>query len=360
MVAALAPPRSDRLSWRLMCWSWVQVDLKQRTRLIRLVPLATAGAVVVSVAFPLIELARVVVYPPPVGGKALLALVATACYLPLYVRHVLYGVRGARPAGARWTLGAMAVVIVGAAPLTGVSWVSNLHALAVSVLLLARRRWSLVIFACLVAAPIPLAIALGAPTYGPYASIAVAWRSLVLLVVIWLLGAVRQLEATRLGLAEEAVTRERLRIDGELRQTLGVALEAIADQAEQASTLVGRSPAIVADELRALVDRSRRTLAEARRLVSGYQQVSLRAELDTAATLLTAAGIKTRVVVPSGDLPDTVEASLRSALRSATARLLRDDTTRSCVITVARQDGRVRLELRSEQTGPAVTELTAT
>ncbi len=135
-----------------------------------------------------------------------------------------------------------------------------------------------------------------------------------------------------------------------------MALEAIADQAEQASALVGRSPATAAAELRALVDRSRRTLAEARRLVRGYQQVSLRAELHTAATLLTAAGIKTRVVLPSGDLPDTAEA----ALRSATARLLRDDTTRSCVITVARQDGRVRLELHSEQTGAAVTELTAT
>ncbi len=212
----------------------------------------------------------------------------------------------------------------------------------------------------LVAAPIPLAIALGAPKYGPYYAYGVALRSMTQFVVIWLLGAIRQLEAARLALAEEAVIRERLRIDGELQQTLGVALEAIADQAEQASALVGRSPATAAAELRALVDRSRRTLAEARRLVRGYQQVSLRAELHTAATLLTAAGIKTRVVLPSGDLPDTAEASLRSALRSATARLLRDDTTRSCVITVARQDGRVRLELHSEQTGAAVTELTAT
>ena len=315
---------------------------------------------VVSVAYPTIVLVGRAVSPPPQGGKLLLALAATACYLPLYVRHVVYGVRAVRPAGARWTLGAMAVVIVGALPITWVGWLLNLDALAVSVLLLVRRRWSLVIFAGLVAAPIPLAIALGAPKYGPYYAYGVALRSMTQFVVIWLLGAIRQLEADRLALAEEAVIRERLRIDGELQQTLGVALEAIADQAEQASALVGRSPATAAAELRALVDRSRRTLAEARRLVRGYQQVSLRAELHTAATLLTAAGIKTRVVLPSGDLPDTAEAALRSALRSATARLLRDDTTRSCVITVARQDGRVRLELHSEQTGAAVTELTAT
>src|SRR5215510_11694812 len=53
------------------------------------------------------------------GGHATLALVATACYLPLYVRHVWYAARGSRPAGAGWTLLAMTVVILGALPLIG-------------------------------------------------------------------------------------------------------------------------------------------------------------------------------------------------------------------------------------------------
>jgi len=175
-----------------------------------------------------------------------------------------------------------------------------------------------------------------------------------------LAGLSAEVEGARLALTEEAVTRERLRIDSELRRTLGVALEAIAGHAQRASNVAGRSPAVVEGELRALVDGSRRTLAEARRMVRGYQQVSLRAELDTAATLLTAAGIETRVVLAGGDLPDTVEETLRSALRSATTGLLRDDATRSCVITVVRRDGRVALELRAERTGSAMmTEVTA-
>jgi len=177
----------------------VGVGVNERRRSIRLVPLATAGAVVVSVAYPTIVLVGRAVSPPPQGGKLLLALAATACYLPLYVRHVVYGVRAVRPAGARWTLGAMAVVIVGALPITRVGWLLNLDALAVSVLLLVRRRWSLVIFAGLVAAPIPLAIALGAPKYGPYYAYGVALRSMTQFVVIWLLGAIRQLEAARLA-----------------------------------------------------------------------------------------------------------------------------------------------------------------
>jgi two-component system, NarL family, sensor histidine kinase DesK len=343
-----------------MRWSWVGVGLERRRRVIRLVPLATAGAVAICVAFPLIDVARIAVSWPPLGGKGLQALIATACYLPLYVRVVVHGVRRSRPAGAGWTLLAMTVVILGALPFIGVGWLSALDSLAVTALLVIRWRWSLVVFAGLVAAPIPLAIALGASNYGPFYAVAVAWRSLALFVVIWLVGAIRQLQAARSAIAEEAVTRERLRIDGELRRTLGSALETITGQATRASAQLARSPATAADELRGLVNRSRQTLAEARRLVRGYQQASLRTELATAATLLSAAGITTRVVLPAGALPEAMEEPLRSALRSATARLLRDDATRSCVITVVRRDGRVRLELRAEPTAPAMTEATTT
>jgi len=73
---------------------------------------------------------------------------------------------------------AMAIVIIGAVPIIGIGWLSALHSLAVSVLILLRPRWSAGIFAVLVAAPIPLALPLGAPDYAPYYSITVAWRSL--------------------------------------------------------------------------------------------------------------------------------------------------------------------------------------
>jgi two-component system sensor histidine kinase DesK len=322
-------------------------------------PLATAGVVALSIALPTLDLAKNAFALPPVGGKGTAALVATICYLPLYVRLVLHAVRGSRPAGARWTLAAIAAVIIGAVPIIGVGWLSTLHSLAVSVLILVRVPWSLAIFAGLVAAPIPLAVALGAPVYGPYYSVAVAWRSLVLFVLLWQIAAVRQLHAARLTLAEDAVTRERLRIESELHLTLGAALEAIADQAARASMLARQRPAAAEEEVRALGEGSRQTLAKARRMVRGYQQASLRSELDRATTLLAAVGIESRVVLPDDDdLADAVEASLRSTLRSAVARLLGDDATRSCVITVTRRDGRLWLELRPEQTGQMTTEMT--
>jgi two-component system sensor histidine kinase DesK len=359
MTISLTAARPGGVFWRLVLRSRAVAKLHEREKSSRLIRLAIAGAVALSIAWPLIDLARIAFEWAPVGGKGMQALVATACYLPLHIRHVLYGVRGSRPGGTGWTLPAMAAVIIGAVPVIGVGWLPTLSTLAVSVLILVRVPWSLAICAGLVAAPIPLAIVFGAPQYGPSWALGVAWRTAAVFVVIWLIRAIRELEAARLALAEEAVTRERLRIDDELRRTLGVELEAIAGQAERASDMAGRPPAVIAGELRALAEGSRRTLAEARRMARGYQQVSLRAELDTAATLLTAAGIQTRVVLAGGDLPDTVEETLRSALRSAIAGLLGDDATRSCVITVVRRDGRVGLALRAQRAGSAVTEVTA-
>jgi signal transduction histidine kinase len=248
----------------------------------------------------------------------------------------------------------MAIIVLGAVPFIGIGWLSALHSVALSVLILLPAPWSLGIFAGLVVAPLPLAFALGAPDLGAYYSVVVAWRTLAPFTVIWLVSAIRQLETARQSLAQEAVTRERLRIDAELRRALGGSLEAIAADAEQASALVRQSPSSVEELLRATVERSRRTLAQVRRMVSSYQHLSLRAELDAAAALLNAAGIATHVEFPDDDFPSSVEASLHAELRSATARLLRDEATRSCVIVVAHENGRPRLELRSD-TGPRPT-----
>jgi two-component system, NarL family, sensor histidine kinase DesK len=162
------------------------------------------------------------------------------------------------------------------------------------------------------------------------------------------------------GAGEQAIARERLRIDDELRRTLGVALHAIVARGEWAIALAARNPAMVEDELRALVEGSRQGLAEARRTIRGYQQLSLRAELDSAAALLAAAGIHTRLVLPSGELPESVDAAPRAALQAAVARLLHSGAVRHCSIMVTRQDGRVQLELRADGSGQASTQVALT
>jgi two-component system sensor histidine kinase DesK len=333
--------------------------LKEPQRTGGLIRLAAAAAVGCSIVLPLLELARIAAGWTPSPGHATQALVATACYLPLYVRHVWYAARDSRPAGAGWTLLAMAVVILGALPFIGTSWLDSLHSLAVSVLIIARLPWSLLAVTSLVAATAPLAIAFGDPQWAAFYTVSVIWRGAAVFVLVWLVGATRRLEHARLTLAEEALAHERLRIDGELRRTLGAALEAIAASGRRASALAEVDCAALEDQLRALVEGSRRALAQARRTIRGYQRLSLRAELDSAAALLTAAGIQTRLELPRGELPQTVDAAPRAALHAAVARLLRDDAARRCSIVVTYEDGRVWLELRAGGTGPAAAQVVA-
>jgi signal transduction histidine kinase len=313
--------------------------------------LATAGVVACNIGLPVIELSRIAVGWTPDPGHAVPALVATACYLPLHVRHVWYALRGARARGAGWTLAAVAVVIIGALPVVGTSWLIALPMLAVSVLVVVRPPWSLLIAAGLVGAPAPVAIAFGDADWAPLYTAAVIWQGASLFVLVWLVGATRRLQVARLALAEQAVAQERLRLDGELHQTLGAALETIVATGRLAEGLAGRDPVAAETALRALVESSRTTLADARRIVTRYREVSLRAELDTAVSLLRAGGVQTRLVLPPGGLPDAVDAEARSALRTAVAGLLRDGSVRDCVITVTQQDGRARLELSSGAPG---------
>jgi two-component system sensor histidine kinase DesK len=359
MTLALVAAQATRISWRPVGRSRVVAKLQASQRSNRLILLATLGAMACSIGFPVLELVRVAIdwAPSPSSGHALQALVATACYLPLYVRLVWHAARGSRPPHAGWTVTVIAVVIVGAVPVVGTVWLPSLHALAVSVLIVVRPPWSLAVVAVLAAATAPLAIALGDPEWAPYLAATVVWRGGAVFVLVWLVGATRRLQAAREALAEEAVARERLRMDRELRSTLGAALEAIAAKGQQAAALAVQDPTLAEGELEGLVEGSRRTLADARRLVNGYQQPSLRAELESATILLTAAGIHTRVVLAAGELPERLEAAPRAALRAAVARLLRDDAARHCAITVTSEGRRVRLELRSDGAGPAATEV---
>lgn len=340
--------RTERLAWWAGARSRAVIRLTGPETSSKFVRLATAGAVGFSVLLPIIELGRITAYPAPVG-PIVPAAIATACYLPLHLRHVLYALHGARPAGARWTLAAMAAVIIGATPLVGAGWLFMFGPLAVSVLILVRLPWSFLVSVGLAGAMAPLALALGEPGWSAaYFPVAVAWRAATLFVLVWLVAAARQLQAARLALTDEAVFRERLRIEGELRATVADALARIAARGERAGEQAGRAPALARDDLQALVEGSRHALAEARRISRSYQRGSLRTELDVAVALLGAAGIETRLVLPTGDLPETVHESMRSTLRAATARLLSDDTARHCTISVTREAGQLRLEVRGQ------------
>lgn len=317
-----------------------------RTPSTPLIRTATAGVVAGSIGFPVLELVRMAVGWSPDPGQAVPALLATACYLPLHVRHVWYAVRGARPPAGGWTLAAMAVVVIGALPVIQTSWLNALPMLAVSVLIIVRPLWSFLIAAGLVAVPAPLAVGFGDADWAPLYAASAIWQGASLFVLVWLIGAGRRLQDARLALAEQAVVAERLRLDGELRRTLGAALERVVATGQRAAGLADREPAAAAAALRDLVRGSRASLAEVRGAVSRDRERSLRAELEVAVTLLRAGGIETDLLVPAEELLEPLDPVARSELRAAVARLLRDGSVRRCSIVATRRDGRIRLVFR--------------
>jgi two-component system sensor histidine kinase DesK len=322
------------------------VSLTDSARSSLLLRLSTTGVVAYCLVFPVVQVGVVAADEDGIG-PALWALTATAAYTPLFARHVHYYLRGARPPAAGWTLAAMTVVITGALPFAGAYWLPAFFVLAVTALIVLPWRWSLPSVAGLAVAQVPLALALSSDIASApaYFTLTLLWRTSAVFFPLWLVGAVRQLETARRELAEDAVLRTRLRIDSALRNTVGTALASIVARGQRSATLLERDPGSALPELAALVETSRGALADTRRLLSGFHRPSLWAELETAAGLLAAAGVETRLALPSGEPPGVISAEFRAELRSITARLLRDDAARTCVIAVTSGDGQVRLRI---------------
>jgi two-component system, NarL family, sensor histidine kinase DesK len=110
----------------------------------------------------------------------------------------------------------------------------------------------------------------------------------------------------------------------------------------------------VEEELEALVEGSRRTLANARRIVRRYKLVSPAAEIEKAALLLRAAGIEVTIEVTDIELPPTSDHSLRSALRVAVAELLTEESAGPVVLKLGCASGQFQLQaVRPSKSEPA-------
>ena len=280
------------------------------------------------------------------------AAAATALYVPLHLRHVRYGLRGQRPRHLPVTLGAMAIIVVGATPLLGADWLYAWSALMASVLVATPSPFAFPAVACILAGVGLWASRLnngfGIPLYGAgqslYFPLGVADRAATVFVLVWLVGALRRVQSARGALAEAALQTERERIDAELRASVGAELEDIVRTGTRAKHAVRQDPLQAAEELNSLVKGSRRALANARRMIRGYQFTSPAAELEKVALLLRAAGIETTVAVAGADVPSRLDQSARTALQETVARLLSQAAAGPIVLKLDYSSGQFRLE----------------
>jgi two-component system, NarL family, sensor histidine kinase DesK len=296
------------------------------------VRLATAGVVVYSVAAPLVSLGRYL-QDDQVSPWVVVLVLGVVPVLAWLTRAA------ARASFTRAQLAvlavALAVTAVAAAALGPPGW-AQLYVPVALVAVVMPPVWSVVFLVGLAALTGPLAAAAGRPDFALFYVAGVLVGVSPLVVSIRLVRSVRQLHAARQELAAQAIARERVRIDEDLTTVVGRALGDLAERADRAAALLGTDPTTAGDQLRALAADARRTLADTRRVVRGYRDVPLPAELETAAALLAAAGVPARIQGPSGE---PVDPAHRVALRQEVARLLATSGATEAVVLAVR-DGR--------------------
>jgi len=313
-----------------------------------LVPATVAMA---AVCEPVICVGRVLDGPHR-DTAVVVAVVAAACSVPLGLWLLLPAARGRRPRHAGWLIAAFAAVNLAAFAVIGAQWFGMGLLLAVMAIVYLPFRWSVPAVAVLAAAPAAMAVAGHDVVLGRYFTQDIVYFAMLVGLMIWLARVAIRLRAGQRELADSAVIAERVRIDDELRLSLGVELERLIAAGERAALAATSDPGTAERELRALTEISRRALARTRRMVSQYQAITVRSELSTAMALLTAAGVGVRSDVPATVLGQPLDSRRLAGFRSGLTAVLHDESASGCVITADGSDGDLRLEIRREHRVP--------
>jgi hypothetical protein len=313
-----------------------------------LVPVTVATA---AVCEPLVSAARVLDGPHR-DTAAVVAVVAAACSVPLCLWLLLPAAQLRRPRHAGWLIAAFAAINLAAFAVIGAQWFGMGLLLGVMAVVYLPPRWSVPAVAALAATPAAMAFAGHDVVLGRYFAQDIVFFVVLVGLVIWLARVAVRLRADQRELADSAVIAERVRIDDELRASLGVELERLIAAGERAARAAADDPEAAERELQALTGVSRLALARTRRMVSQYQAITVLSELSTATGLLTAAGVDVRSDVPAAVLGRGLDGERLAGFRSGLTAVLHDDTASACVITADGSDGEVRLEIHREHRAP--------
>ncbi|MEP6730169.1 MAG: histidine kinase dimerization/phosphoacceptor domain-containing protein [bacterium] len=312
---------------------------------------AAMVAIAITVWLSIVDVAQLA-FPPATPGDLRAGIIASVIAIPLHLRHLLYGVRGERAPAGYWTLAALATVTFAGGYFAGGGWLREFTLLAVSILVVVPGRVGLVLFGAVVLSPLVFVntdwYADRSPLPGIYFCSLIIWRTVTQLVPLRLLAALRALDSASRELEARAVVQARVRIDTELRESVGPALQQIITRGEAARFVAHVNPERAVAELQQLVRESRKALADARRVVARYRVSSIGAELDAAAALLGASGASVQIVAADGISLDSPNERARDAIRVALAAALREEPRDRYQILVGSDDaGGLTIELSS-------------
>ena len=184
-------------------------------------------------------------------------LLAAASYPALIA---LLAGRGSR----RWLLAVVVVLYLLPYPIVGWQWEWMPWTVAAAVLCTLPPRWAWPLFALIVGGTGAVAALTGKGGFSAiWYAIVTADDGLIVFSVAALAGTVERLGHAREELARLALLRERLRLEGELRDVLGGRVQAIAFRLRKA----GGAP----EEIREATELARRTLAKVRETAGAYR-----------------------------------------------------------------------------------------
>lgn len=157
-----------------------------------------------------------------------------------------------------------------------------------------------------------------------------------------------ELEASRNDVARLAVAEERLRFARDLHDSLGQSLSTIVLKSELGGRLAENDPGRAASEIRDVERVARGALQEVRSVVTGYRQPTLARELETAQTMLSAAGVNCEVVNETDQLPPAIDSVLAWAVREGVTNVVRHSDAKNCTIRIIRDNGTARMEITDD------------
>ncbi|MCX4527209.1 MULTISPECIES: histidine kinase [unclassified Streptomyces] len=249
------------------------------------------------------------------------------------------------------TLAAQAVVTYLPLPWLGVPWGAMAGLLAGSVLLAVpgRLRWPL--YAVVTAGIVPAVVAMAGAGIAVYGFGATLLASLIIFGVSSLSGLVAEIRETRRELAGMAVVQERLRVAGDLHDVLGYSLSAIALKTDLGHRLLPAAPDRAKSEIAEVLGIASGALADVRLVSTGYRDMSLATETESALSVLQAARIEAEADLACGPLPQKMDTVLAIVLREAVTNALRHSRARHCSVTATREGGTVSLRIRNDGVG---------
>ncbi|MEZ0578972.1 sensor histidine kinase [Nocardioides sp. MH1] len=220
--------------------------------------------------------------------------------------------------------------------------------LAVASVIHFEWRWAVVLVLAIAGANEVLPHVVHGWTRQPSLTLAVALAAFAMTGVLRVIERNRQLIDAHATNAELAVENERGRFARDLHDILGHSLTVIAMKAELAGKLFDVDPERARTEVADLERLSRDALADVRRAVEGYRELTLPGELARARTALAAAEIEATLPGSADEVPTDLRELFAWTVREGVTNVIRHSGARHCEVVLAAD----RVEVCDDGPGP--------